>query len=170
LLKLKLSTRKQMGSWKGVIVLEHGEYVVGSNQQVLLFVGRGPWNDEALLEGAKKMGKQIALLDQTKLWAQLSCLVGESLMPPSTFNAFVHHSKIRKHKGLVCLAIVILHSEVANTIKQQLSEGYLAADIEHQFFSSIDNAVDWLAQKAFFLDQAQLDVFFQQCDFLHQNE
>ena len=147
-------------------MFEHGDYVVGVNQQVLLFVGQGPWNDEAMLVGAKKMGRQISLLDHSKPWAQLSCLVGESLMPPSTFNAFVHHSKIRKQKGLVCLAIVILASEVANTIKQQLSAAYLQADIEHQFFPSFELAIEWLAQRQFAIDRPELNAFLKQCNFL----
>ena len=147
-------------------MVEHGDYIVGTNQQVLLFVGRGPWNDEALFVGTKKMGQQISLLDLSKPWAQLSCLVGECLMPPSTFDAFVNQSKIRKQRGLKCLAIVILESDVANTIKQQLSEAYKKADIEHQFFFSIDPALQWLAQKQFDVDILQLNTFFKQCDFL----
>lgn len=147
-------------------LFEHGDYIVGNNQQILLFAGRGPWNDEAMLQGAKLMGQKIALFDQAKPWAQLSCLVGESLMPPSTFRTFIHHCKIRKERGLACLAIVILDSEVKNTIKQQLSEAYLKADIEHQFFSSIEQAVSWLGQNDFALDRPLLNTFYEQCDFL----
>ncbi|MDP5029603.1 hypothetical protein [Paraglaciecola sp.] len=147
-------------------MFEHGDYVVGINQQVLLFVGRGPWNDEALIDGAKKLGKEIQHLDLTLPWAQLSCLVGECLMPPSTFDGFVYHSKIRKEKGLACLAIVILESDISNTIKQQLGAAYRQAEIEHQFFNSIESAIEWLAQQHFQLDRPALTTFLNQCHFL----
>lgn len=147
-------------------MLEHGDYLIRRSKQVILYGGRGPWNDEALLAGSKIMASTIAELNQTQPWAQLSSLFGECLMPPSTFDAFVFHSKVRQQKGLMLLAIVIQQSEVKNTIKQQLGRAYSQVGIEHQFFDSIAQAVDYLAERAFLLEPADLRSFEQDCLFM----
>ena len=90
----------------------HGEFESALNQQLLQFSGRGPWNDVTMRNGTVKMGRHIASITDGKPWAQLSCLYGESLMPPSTFDIFVKQTHKRKEKGLSFLAIVVLDTDI----------------------------------------------------------
>ena len=96
----------------------HGEFESALNQQLLQFSGRGPWNDVTMKNGTVKMGRHIASITDGKPWAQLSCLYGESLMPPSTFDIFVKQTHKRKEKGLSFLAVVVLDTDIERTTKQ----------------------------------------------------
>lgn len=144
----------------------HGDYVVGRCNQVVLFAGKGPWNDETLYQGTKMLGEQISQVDMTQPWAQFSCLFGESLMPPSAFKLFAKQTKIRKERGLSALAIVIQDSDIKSTIKHQLTEAYTQADIEHAFFDDSSLALDWLKERQFVLDDKTLATFLHDCEFI----
>lgn len=120
---------------------EHGEYVTGRSGQVILFAARGPWNDETMKRGSIEMSEHIAALSHPQSWAQISCLYGESIMPPSTFETFVKHTNIRKQIGLSKLAIVILKSKISLTIQTQLREAYSRNGIDYEFYESINDAI-----------------------------
>lgn len=139
---------------------EHGRYEVASFNQVLAFAARGPWNDETLRRGSREMGDIINGLDLTKPWCQVSCLYGESLMQPSVYEYFVHQTKIRKKLGLSVLAIVILDSDIAATIKQQLTNAYGSANIDHEFFNDIDSALTMVENTGFKVEHAPIKHFF----------
>ena len=145
---------------------EHGDYVVSRSLQTILFSGRGPWNDETMIRGSREMGQSIKQLDLSKPWGSLSCLYGESLMPPSTFKAFAKHTMIRKSMGLKGLAVVIQDSQIANTIKSQLIQAYEPAEVEFAFLSDIDSAMNWLLDLDVILDKQQVDQFFLQQSFI----
>lgn len=140
---------------------EHGNYVVGKCLQTVLLSARGPWNDETLKRGSQEMREMIESLEDGQPWAQISCLYGESLMPPSTFGFFAAQTKTRKDKGLTALAVVIRDSDIENTIIHQLSHAYQDANIEHKFFGTLEAAIDWLKDKGFALNQAQIFEFFE---------
>jgi hypothetical protein len=144
---------------------EHGYYAVGRSLQTIMMSGHGPWNDETLLRGSIEMGKNIQELDVSQPWGCLSCLVGESLMPPSTFKAFVQQTIIRKSKGLTGLAVVIQNSDISNTIKQQLTQAYESAGIDFAFLATIDLAMDWLREKDIKMEQASVKQFYKQNTF-----
>lgn len=144
---------------------EHGDYVVSRSLQTIIFSARGPWNEETLFRGSKEMGKNIQQLDLSEPWGCLSCLYGESLMPPAAFKAFAKHTLIRKSLGMKALAVVIQDSDITNTIKNQLSQVYQPAEIEYEFLSDIDSAMTWLTKKSVSLDNQQVSQFFQQHSF-----
>ncbi|MCC2617490.1 hypothetical protein LJ739_14650 [Aestuariibacter halophilus] len=141
-------------------MLEHGEYLVDRFGQFVTFVARGPWNDPSLRRGSKRLGSVLKDVDQTQPWVQLSCLYGESLMPPDAFEVFVRETARRKSFGLTALAIVLKDTEYPKTIVRQLSAGYEQADIEHQFFDEIEPALDWLASFPVVFDKNQVMQFF----------
>ena len=149
---------------------EHGDYVVSRSQQTIMFSARGPWNDETMVRGAKEMGKNISQLDLSKPWGTLSCLYGESLMPPSTYKSFAKHTLIRKSMGLKALAIVILDSDIAYTIESQLTPAYLAADVEFAFLPDIHSAITWLSGIGLSLDKQQVEQFFQLHSFIRPHD
>lgn len=130
-------------------MIEHGEYVVGRSEQVILFRARGPWNDETLKRGSHEFSLHSQQLTKGKPWAQLSCLYGESIMPPWTFKHFVYHTNIRKEQGLSALAVVILDSDIEATIKQQLSQAYSEVGIAHAFFNNMEASINWLNDQGF---------------------
>lgn len=144
-----------------VALQQHGEYVAGRLGQVVLFGGRGPWNDESLYDGTKMLGESIDGVDKARPWAQFSLLVGESIMPPSAYALFVKQTLIRKQKGLSALAIVIVESDIRSTIQQQLTVAYDKAGIEHQYFGDYYNACYWLNQQGF---ELELDSLKQHID------
>ncbi|MFA3790134.1 hypothetical protein AB6T38_03365 [Aliiglaciecola sp. SL4] len=140
---------------------EHGNYVVGKCRQVILYSGRGPWNDEALEKGIKNTGDATELVDKSRPWGQITCLYGESLFPPSTYEIFLEQNRIRKNNGITCIAVVILNSDISNTIKQQRSIGYEATGIDYAFFDSVDNSIPWLESKKIELDVTEIKTFFE---------
>jgi hypothetical protein len=145
---------------------EHGDYVVDRYDQVILFAGRGPWNEQTLRKGTIETGQLIQALDKSRPWAQLSLVVGESLMPPSAYNTFLKQTMIRKSLGLSALAIVIQNSDISATIQRQFREAYQQAEIEYVFTTSITEGVDWLAQKGFELPANKLTAFCKRCSFI----
>ncbi|WP_339722617.1 hypothetical protein [uncultured Paraglaciecola sp.] len=149
--------------------IEHGDYVVSRSLQTIMFSARGPWNDETMKRGAREMGENIAQLDLSKPWGTLSCLYGESLMPPSTFNSFAKHTLIRKSMGLKALAVVILDSDIANTIKNQLTPAYQEADLKFAFLPDINSAIAWLSEINLDLEQQQVQQFFEKHSFIYPN-
>ena len=149
---------------------EHGYYAVSRSIQTIMLSARGPWNDESLLLGGREMGKNIQQLDLSKPWGCLSCLYGESLMPPSAFKAFEKHTAIRKSLGLKAMAVVIQDSDIANTIKNQLSHAYQSAGVEYEFLANIETAITWLNDRDVNLSKPQVIQFFQQYSFALQND
>lgn len=85
-------------------------------------------------------------------------------MPPSTFNHFVKHTKIRKSRGLRTLAIIIKDSDIKATIKNQLSDAYIQAEIAHGFFEDFEEARNWLKQREFVLSEEKMNDFVACCD------
>ena len=143
----------------------HGEYVSEVNHELLLFSARGPWNDETMRKGVQTMSSQIGSFDKDSRWGQLSCLYGESLMPPSTFDIFVKQTTIRRQRGLAYLAVVILDSDISMTIRQQVTMCYEIAGVPFGFYDSIDSAMKGLADQQFQFDASEVMLFFKQNDF-----
>lgn len=141
---------------------EHGEYEVSRSKQTILFAGRGPWNDETLRRGTEVIGGIIKQLDFTMAWGGLSCLFGESLMPPSAYRAFEEQTHYRKKIGMTALAVVIQDSEITNTIQNQLSAAYQSAEIDYVFLPSVEQAMAWLLEKGIIFDNQEVLTFFQQ--------
>ncbi|WP_240615646.1 hypothetical protein [Alteromonas facilis] len=139
----------------------HGEFVTRRSGQLLLFAGRGPWNDLTMKTGSRDMAGYIEQFDHSKPWAQISCIYGESLMPPSTFDSFTKHTVIRRQIGLEELAIAIIDSDIRHTIKAQLQEAYAKADVEFRFYSAIEDAIQSLDQTKYGFDLDYVNRFFQ---------
>ena len=139
---------------------EHGRYEAACFGQTLVFSARGPWNDETLRRGSKEVGEIINSFDHSQPWCQISCLYGESLMQPSVFEYFVKQTKIRRQLGLSVLAIVIKDSDIESTIRRQLSNAYALTNVEFEFFSSINSAIQMLEASGFILEQNNVRRFF----------
>ncbi|WP_051275325.1 hypothetical protein [Aestuariibacter salexigens] len=123
---------------------EHGQFLSTTCGQVITFAARGPWNDEAMKNGCRELAEVMKQVDMTNPWAQISCLAGEAIMPPSTFDIFLSQSKIRQKLGLQALAIVICDSDIKSTIKSQLQNCYTEAGTTHEFFDDLSSALAWL--------------------------
>jgi hypothetical protein len=158
-------SRTKKACYRSDHVKEHGEYIVSQVRQLLLFAGEGPWNDDTLRRGAREMGDAIRAIDKTKPWAQLSLLYGDSLMIPSAFKKFVKGTKERKTLGLSVLAIVIKDSAITSLITCQLIEAYEQADIEHEFFDRIEDALLWLKNQTFEITEDEIASFLSTCNF-----
>ena len=146
---------------------EHGHFVVSKAGQVLLFAGRGPWNDASLHKGSLEMSSIIAEIDKTNPWAQVSLLFGDSLLIPSAYKKFIQRTKGRKELGLCALAIVIKDSAISSLIKNQLSEAYVQAEINHAFFDSSEEALLWLRNQSFEISDEDIAAFLDTCVFAH---
>jgi len=140
---------------------EHGDFEVGKHQQILLLSARGPWNDEALKNGSKKLANLIRTLDLTSPWGQISCLYGESLMPPTAYQYFVEQSKYRKKLGLKALAVIIKETDIANTIKRQLNEAFEIVGLKYEFFDSVEASAKWLFSQGLDADLTEIRKILQ---------
>ena len=143
----------------------HGEFESALNQQLLQFSGRGPWNDVTMRNGTVKMGRHIASITDGKPWAQLSCLYGESLMPPSIFDIFVKQTHKRKEKGLSFLAVVVLDTDIERTTKQQIQQCYEVAGVNFAFYRSLSEALDNIKQRGFAFNRNEAEHFFERFNF-----
>lgn len=143
----------------------HGEFECSVSGQLLLFSARGPWNDETMRNGVVKMSSDISQFEKGTKWAQVSCLYGESLMPPSTFDIFVKQTKVRKARGLSFLAVVILDTDIMLTTKHQISQGYEVAGIPYCFFNSIEDALASLERQGYCFDKSEAVRFLNRFDF-----
>jgi hypothetical protein len=148
---------------------EHGEYVAGRSQQTIMFAARGPWNDETLVNGSKEMGQNIQQLNLSEPWGFISCLFGESLMPPSAYNIFVKQTLIRKSMGMRCLAVVIQDSDITNTIMNQLTKAYEHAGINFAFLNDLNSAISWLKEHGIAMEHQEVTHFFQQNLFIRSH-
>lgn len=137
-------------------------YVAGRSQQTIMFAARGQWNDETMVNGSKQTGQNIRQLNLSEPWGFISCLFGESLMPPSAFKLFVKHTLIRKSMGVRCLALVIQDSDIANTIMNQLTQAYQHAGLDYAFLADLDSAITFLKAREIDLDPQEVTHFFQQ--------
>ncbi|MEW9797123.1 hypothetical protein [Alteromonas sp. CYL-A6] len=151
------------------VVIEHGKSTCSLLGQVIAFAARGPWNDEAMKNGSKVVGRLILEVDKTQPWGQISCLAGEAIMPPSTFDIFVKQSSLRREAGLTALALVICDSDIITTIRQQLSDCYTRAGINHAFFDDITSAARWLSEQGIAVDMEPVRAFYASVPFLPDN-
>lgn len=145
----------------------HGEFKSALNQQLLQFAARGPWNDVTMRNGTIKMGQHISSLPSGEPWAQMSCLYGESLMPPCAFDIFVKQTHLRKKRGLSFLAVVILDTDIALTTKQQIQHCYELAGVDFTFFNCVSDALNSLEKKSFTFNRKAAEHFFERYDFSH---
>ncbi len=141
---------------------EHGDYVFARSQQTILFSGRGPWNNETLKSGAKIAAHLLEQVATNQPWAGISCLFGESLMPPSSYELFLKQTSIRKSKGMKSLAIVIMDSDIANTIETQLSKAYQSVGLDFAFLASVEQGIEWIIEQKIPIDAKHSQAFFDQ--------
>ncbi|WP_133471703.1 hypothetical protein [Paraglaciecola marina] len=139
---------------------EHGQYVSSRSQQLMLFSGRGPWNDEALTYGTKSTQADLQAIDHNRPWGQIGFLYGESLMPPTAFKLFSDVISLRQQMGLKAIAIMIQDSDIITTIKTQLKVAYNKAGIESEFFNDFDSATKWLSQFDIEFNLAEVNNFY----------
>jgi hypothetical protein len=143
----------------------HGDFKSALNQQLLQFSARGPWNDVTMKNGTVEVGQLIASIAEGQPWAQLSCLFGESLMPPSTFDIFVKQTQRRKEKGLSFLAVVILDTDIERTTKRQIKQCYELAGVNFAFFNSVHDALNNMQQRSIAFDRQEAEHFFERFNF-----
>jgi hypothetical protein len=143
----------------------HGDFETGVSKQLLLFSARGPWNDETMKTGVIRMADDISKIKEGTSWGQVSCLYGESIMPPSTFDIFVKQTRIRKSRGLCFLAVVILDTDIMLTIKQQISKCYELAEVPFAFFDNIPDALQAVEQKELTFVRSDAEDFFARFNF-----
>ena len=143
----------------------HGDFKTGVSKQLLLFSARGPWNDETMRTGVVRMAEDISKIEEGTSWGQVSCLYGESIMPPSTFDIFVKQTRVRKSRGLCFLAVVILDTDIMLTIKQQISVCYELADVPFAFFDNIADALDAVEARNIAFERSDVESFFARYNF-----
>ncbi|MFT2089736.1 hypothetical protein [Paraglaciecola sp. 2405UD69-4] len=145
---------------------EHGQYVSNRSKQLMLFSGRGPWNDEALYYGTQSTERDIQAIKQSKPWGQIGFLYGESLMPPTAFKLFSDIICYRQTIGLKAIAIMIQDSDITFTIKTQLKVAYNKAGIESDFFDDFDTAINWLKSFDIEFDYQEVHNFYTNHQFI----
>ncbi len=143
----------------------HGEFECSVSGQLLLFSARGPWNDETMRNGVVKMSSDISQFEKGTKWAQVSCLYGESLMPPSTFDIFVKQTRVRKNRGLSFLAVVILDTDIMLTTKHQISKCYDAAEVPYGFYETVEDALEAMTNNGYDFDSDEAERFFSRFNF-----
>ena len=112
-----------------------------------------------------KLSSDISKFEQGTEWAQVSCLYGESLMPPSTFDIFVKHTRVRKTRGLSFLAVVILDTDIMLTTKHQISQCYDTAEVLYGFYDTVENALQAMTNMGYDFDSEEAERFFSRFNF-----
>ena len=111
------------------------------------------------------MSSDISKFEKGTKWAQVSCLYGESLMPPSTFDIFVKQTRVRKTRGLSFLAVVILDTDIMLTTKHQISQCYDAAEVPYGFYETVEEALEAMTNNGYDFDSDEAERFFARFNF-----
>lgn len=122
---------------------EHGVFEVKIEQGYLLVDATGPFNDEFTKQYQQAIDKCLQQMRST-CWDQIIILRQLSLFTPDAEALLVKTLHTRKQKGLNKSAVVLINIEGKSLITQQLQRIYQSAQVEHAFFTDVEQAKAWL--------------------------
>lgn len=123
----------------------HGEYEIVVDGSHLLVDAAGPFNEELIKEYRQSLAKAIQQVSGKK-WGQIIVLHDMSLFTRDAQEELLNTLRERKKLGLAASAVVLIDVEGASIAKSQLAYCYSNADIEFDFFDSIEQAKSWLSE------------------------
>lgn len=123
---------------------EHGQFDIETIDNVVIVDAKGPFNKEVIPLYRQAMKDAIASFSGQK-WQQIIVIRETSLFTPEAEKALLKTLAYRKSLGLNASAVVMLDCDAVALTKQQLTRCYNRYDIEHDFFDSIEEAKQWLA-------------------------
>lgn len=124
----------------------HGEFHVAIQDNVIIAKGKGPYNQELILEYQQAVAKAIATLSG-KPWGILVSLHGESLMTPAAADALTNAVKSRINNGMVACTSVFIDSTALSLQRQQMTTIYQNAKANFALFEDEAIALQWVKQQ-----------------------
>ena len=123
---------------------EHGVFRVEVIDGDLIVDATGPFNEQLIRKYNKALQSSILCLKGTR-WAQIIVLHGMSLFTPEAERELCNTLQDRKNNGLVLSAVVCGDVEYKALIADQMSRCYHRVGIEHDFFDTLTEAKQCLA-------------------------
>jgi len=125
---------------------QHGSFEAHLVGKIIVFKGTGPWNLESMNAAADEF---IALTKPLygAPWGMVGDFYGQPVHVPEAANRLVEIVKQEKQVGRVATGLVVTHSDAPLMGQKHLSEIYGKAAEPHDFFDSVDAAIDWVNTK-----------------------
>jgi hypothetical protein len=130
-------------TWK---FAKHGGLTAKATGNILEVEGEGPWNSE-MLANADKDAESLLHGLYGRPWAVLTIMKGDPIYIPAAAELLIDIIRLEKHKGRIATAIIICDSEQALFPKQHLSQIYIKAGEDYEFFDDKSVATLWLKSK-----------------------
>lgn len=130
-------------NWK---FAKHGSLQAKVSGNILEVEGEGPWNSEMLTNADKEAQSLLNRLYGAP-WAVLTIMKGDPIYIPEAAELLIDIIRTEKHKGRVATAIIICDTEQALFAKQHLSQIYIQAGEDYEFFDDKITANQWLISK-----------------------
>lgn len=121
----------------------HGIYEVKVEDGILFVDATGPFNEELINSYRQAIEKCIQIVEAHS-WNQIIVLHDMSLFTPEAELALTESLINRKSRKLNASAVVFVDIEGEIIIKQQMSKAYNTAKVQHEYFTSIEEAKIWL--------------------------
>jgi hypothetical protein len=134
----------------------HGAYAITSCGDVMAVQAHGPWNAECIKQFAKDY-REVRAIYENKRWADIVSHIGESLFVPDAEAVLKAAITAVAQEGLCHVAIVIGRSTARSLTKSQLKKMYGKTGVEFDFFDTESEAVVWLSENGYAVDQSKLE-------------
>lgn len=121
----------------------HGLFDLSIEGKILRIDAQGPGNREMVIDYHKKALELVKKL-QPHPWGAMVVLTGMPLTPPDGVKMLINGTMDAKRNGMVAGAIVLKDVLYEQNTQNFWDEIYHAAAIEHQIFTRIIDARQWL--------------------------
>lgn len=121
----------------------HGKTSISLDGDIIIIESTGPWNAEYFYGLQHELQKIVEQINREN-YAVLLIPIGETLGTPEAIES--HFDFIRKG-NTKAVAINLSRSETPSMTKSLCCDAYIAAGITFDFFSSNEQAKDWLNSK-----------------------
>ncbi len=138
----------------------HGAYHLTLCGEHLLTHAYGPWNLECVSAYTRDYVREVAPVYGAR-WADITVLVGESLMVPAAAARLRQGIAVAAAQGLASVALVLENSSVRNSAFAQLETVYAELPLPHRFFNNYRDALQWSLQAGFALNKRAERCHFQ---------
>lgn len=123
--------------------IEHGIFEIKIEENILLVDATGPFNEELIINYQNALESCIKSLEHKK-WNQIITLHQLSVFTPEAELALTKTLINRKSRGLTHCAVVIGDTNYKALLTEQMSRCYCKAEIDHQYFNTLDTAKKWI--------------------------
>ena len=138
---------------------QHGDFALTMVNDIVLVNAKGPWNTECVENFGLTYAGTVYKSGMLR-WADIVVLDGESLLVPEAERALTERIGRATAAGLVQVYIVTEKSRTAATSVRQIKKLYEPHNINVEYVTELDIAIDLAGKAGFAVDTEQIRTFF----------